>query len=142
MFLHRKSLYIVNEEQQKKRYLTHYLTEDNTPNFTSRLRCVTEIYNRNLSASLLPAYATKLLTSVYVLASDTGLICNRGKLTVEPPDILLLLLIVNVVWDEKSEASVDTTLLEVLLKKDLEVFVQVVERRALLEVRAEALGES
>jgi hypothetical protein len=77
-----------------------------------------------------------------VLASDTGLICNRGKLTVEPPDILLLLLIVNVVGDEKSEASVDTTLLEVLLKKDLEVFVQVVERRALLEVRAEALGES
>lgn len=70
------------------------------------------------------------------------MICNRGKLTVEPPDILLLLLIVNVVGDEKSEASVDTTLLEVLLKKDLEVFVQVVERRALLEVRAEALGES
>ena len=70
------------------------------------------------------------------------MICNRGKLTVEPPDILLLLLIVNVVGDEKSEASVDTTLLEVLLKKDLEVFVRVVERRALLEVRAEALGES
>lgn len=70
------------------------------------------------------------------------MICSRGRLTVEPPDVLLLLFVVNVVGDEKSKAGVDTTLLEVLLKKDLEIFVQVVERRALFEVRAEALEES
>jgi len=53
--------------------------------------------------------------------------------TVQPPDVLLLLLVVNVVGDEESQTGVDAALLKVLLKQDLQVLVQVVEGRASVE---------
>ena len=52
-------------------------------------------------------------------------------LTAQPPHVLLLLLVVNVVGNEECKASVDATLLEILLKQNLKVFVEVVERRTL-----------
>ena len=60
-------------------------------------------------------------------------LCDEVLDVVQPPDVLLLLLVVNVVGDEESEASVDATLLKVLLKEDLEVLVEVVEGRACVQ---------
>ena len=57
-----------------------------------------------------------------------------GWLTVEPPNVLLLLLVVYVIRDEERKASVDSTLLKVLFKENLKVLVKVVERRALLKL--------
>ena len=77
--------------------------------------------------------ATKFLTSVVVLMFG-----NAGTwgvwLTVEPPNVLLLLLVVYVVRDEERKASVNSTLLQVLFKENLEVLVEVIERRALLKL--------
>lgn len=50
-------------------------------------------------------------------------LCDKVLDVVEPLDVLLLLLVVNVVGDEQCEAGVDATLLKVLLKEDLEVLV-------------------
>jgi hypothetical protein len=55
---------------------------------------------------------------------------ERARLTVQPPDVLLLLLVVYVVRDEEGQARVDAALLEVLLEQDLEVLVEVAEGRA------------
>lgn len=63
-------------------------------------------------------------------------LCDKVLDVVEPLDVLLLLLVVNVVGDEQCETGVDATLLKVLLKEDLEVLVEVAERRALLQVRS------
>lgn len=50
-------------------------------------------------------------------------LCDKVLDVVEPLDVLLLLLVVNVVGDEQCEAGVDATFLKVLLKEDLEVLV-------------------
>lgn len=47
---------------------------------------------------------------------------------IQPPDVLLLLLVVNVVGDEQGQAGVYASLFKVLLQQNLEVFVQVAER--------------
>ena len=49
---------------------------------------------------------------------------------VQPPNVFLLLLVVNIIGDEQGHTGVDAALFEVLLKQDLEVLVEVVERRA------------
>ena len=54
-------------------------------------------------------------------------LCDKVLDVVQPPDVLLLLLVVNVVGDEERQAGVDAALLEVLLEEDLEVLVEVVE---------------
>lgn len=51
------------------------------------------------------------------------------RLTLQPPNVFLLLLVVNVVGNEQSHAGVDAAILDVLLEEDLEVLIQLVEVR-------------
>lgn len=76
-------------------------------------------------------YSTNFFTSAE--GQLVARVCAWGVLTVQPPDVLLLLLVVNVVGDEEGEARVDAPLLEVLLEQDLQVLVEVVEGRAGVE---------
>lgn len=52
---------------------------------------------------------------------------NEALDVLQPSHVLLLLLVVNVVWDEESKLSVDSTLIQVALEEDLEVLVEVAE---------------
>src|SRR5690242_15860698 len=76
-----------------------------------------------------PFFLQKLRLQV-VQSKDSRRLCDKVLDVVQPPDVLLLLLVVDVVGDEKSKAGVDAALLEVLLEQDLEVLVKVVEGRA------------
>jgi hypothetical protein len=64
--------------------------------------------------------------------------CTRSWLTVQPPNVFLLLLVVDIVGDEERKTRVDATLLKVLFKKNLEVFIEVVERGTLWKVSSMA----
>lgn len=62
------------------------------------------------------------MSNDFVSAKDFFVI-HMGRPTVKPPDVFLLLLVVNIVGDEERKTSVDAPLLEVLFKQNLQIFV-------------------